>query len=269
MLLKDFLETKFISKNFNYHEKRDFFCFFYDVSKEEYEFQMNNEIDEYVVKKLFKKWLNSYPIAYIAGYKYFYERKFFLNKNVLIPRNETEQLVEIALEEIKGINPNILDIGCGSGCIGLTLASEIKKSKVTLVDISKKALEVTEINNNKFKLKNTFIYSSNYLDDVQGKFDVIISNPPYIAIDDKKIDKNVKKYEPKIALFERNNGLNAYIRILSVCKSYLNPNGIIIFEIGYNTWYELKKLIKEFLPNANATLLKDYDGNDRFVIIKT
>ena len=207
------------------------------------------------------------PVQYIVGNVDFYGNTISVNKNVLIPRFETELLVE---KTIKYINKyfdkkvDILDIGTGSGCIAITLNKEVDSS-VTAVDISDSALSVARENN---KLNNTNVnfYKSDVFSDVKGKYDIIISNPPYISYDEEIMDV-VYNNEPHSALFADNNGLYFYDKILSECIDYLNSKFIIAFEIGYKQGDNVKKLAYRYLDNIDVYVEKDYSDKDRFVFI--
>jgi len=177
-----------------------------------------------------KKLKEGIPVQYIVGNVDFYGNIFKVNKNVLIPRFETEQLVYETYQRIKDKNNlNIVDLGTGSGCIAITL-SKLLGYEIDAVDISKEALEVAKENNSLNNTKVNF-YLGDMLKPLNKKYDVIISNPPYIAYDEEIMDI-VKNNEPHLALYADNNGLACYEKILSNCKNYLNENAIIAFEIG-------------------------------------
>ena len=210
---------------------------------------------------------NGIPVQYIVGNVNFYGNTINVNENTLIPRFETELLVE---KTIKLINKyfdrkvDILDIGTGSGCIAITLNKELD-SNVTAVDISDKALDVAR-ENNKIKNTNVNFYKSDVFSNVNDKYDVIISNPPYIAYDEKIMDI-VYNNEPHSALFADNNGLYFYEKILSECSNYLNNKFIIAFEIGYKQGLLIEELANKYLDNVSVTIQKDYSNKDRFVFI--
>ena len=207
------------------------------------------------------------PVQYIVGNVDFYGNTINVNKNVLIPRFETELLVDKTIKLIKKYfnkKVNILDIGTGSGCIAITLNKEIN-SDVDGIDISDEALNVAN-GNNKLNNTNVNFYISNVFSNVIDKYDVIISNPPYIAYDEEIMDI-VYNNEPHNALFADNNGLYFYDKILSECKRYLNDQFIIAFEIGYMQGEDIKEFAYKYLDNVNVTIEKDYSGKDRFVFI--
>ena len=207
------------------------------------------------------------PVQYIVGEVDFYGNIFKVNKNVLIPRFETEQLIEITMEYINDRFDgcvDILDIGTGSGCIAITLKKNIR-CNVDAVDISSDALEVAEYNK---KLNNVDInlFKSNMLSSVSKKYDVIISNPPYIG-KEEDIQGIVEKNEPHIALYADNDGLYYYEKILKNCKKNLKDNFIIAFEIGKSQGKLVKDLALKYLDNIDVFIKKDLNNLDRFVII--
>ena len=219
------------------------------------------------IKDAIKRLDNGEPIQYIVGNVDFYGYKFNVNENVLIPRFETEELVNRTIKYIKKYldkKVSILDIGTGSGCIAITLKKELD-SNVTGVDISSKALEVASsnaiLNNVDIKLIQSDIFSN-----IDSTYDVIISNPPYITYDEPIMDI-VKNNEPSIALYAPNNGLYFYQVILSKASKYLNKKNIIAFEIGYLQGNDIYNLAKDYFPNAIITVEKDLANKDRYVFI--
>ena len=207
------------------------------------------------------------PVQYIVGEVDFYGNIFKVNKNVLIPRFETEQLIELTMEYISNRFDgcvDILDIGTGSGCIAITLKKNIN-CNVDAVDISSDALEVAEYNK---KLNNVDInlFKSDMLSNVSKKYDVIISNPPYIGREED-IQGIVEKNEPHIALYADNDGLYYYEEILKNCKNNLKDNFIIAFEIGQSQGKLVKNLALKYLDNIDVFIKKDLNNLDRFVII--
>lgn len=207
---------------------------------------------------------------YIVGNVCFYGNIINVNSNVLIPRFETELLVEKTIKHIKEIfnnnKINILDIGTGSGCISITLKKEID-CNVVGVDISNDALEVASENAVSNNVEIDFI-NSDVFSNVKKRFDVIISNPPYIR-HDEEIEEIVKNNEPHLALYASDNGLYFYDKILRECSNYLNDKFLIAFEIGYEQGEDIKALAYKYLDNINVSIEKDYSGRDRFVFIST
>lgn len=223
---------------------------------------------EIKINEIYEKYLKDYPINYLIGKKNFYGRDFYLEEGVLIPRFETEILIEKILKLGIGFK-RILDIGCGSGIISLTLALEIPNSTVLGVDISSKALYVSNKNKDDLKVKNCRFKYSNLFESIEGEsFDLIVSNPPYInAKDMEELDNKVKK-EPELALFGGEDGLYFYREIIKKSHNYLNENGYIAFEIGYNQGQSVKDMLS-FNGYKDITLIKDYNGFDRCVIARS
>lgn len=199
----------------------------------------------------------------------FYGYDFYVNKNVLIPRPETEILVD---ETNKLINKyfndeiSIIDIGTGSGNIAITLKKLNEKRKVTAVDISKKALKVARKNAKQHNTEITFI-NSNLLTNVTEKYDILISNPPYIDKNNDFIEKQVLENEPHLALFAQDNGLENYKKILRGSKKVLKEKNIIAFEIGQTQKESLIKEIKKYYPQSIIKIYKDNNNYDRIIII--
>ena len=208
------------------------------------------------------------PIQYVLGHVNFYGEDFYINKDVLIPRFETEELVENTINYIKERFPGnikILDIGCGSGVIGLTLKKYIKDAKIDLVDISSKALDVARINAKKMNLEVDLI-ESDLFSNVEGKYDVIISNPPYIG-EDEEIEVIVRDNEPNIALYAGEEGLDIYKSILKEVENYTNSKYMIAFEIGSTQKDKLIELINKELNDIEIITKKDLSGRDRMIFI--
>ena len=219
-------------------------------------------------KKIMKQLLKGIPIQYITKKAYFYGRDYYVNKNVLIPRPETETLVKDTLDLInkshKTKKLKILDIGTGSGIIAITLYKERKNLSIIATDISKKALKIAKKNQKKQKTHVKFIHTNLY-QKIEDKFDVIISNPPYIKENSQEIEKQVLENEPHIALFGGEDGLDYYKKILKNIKQITNTYHIIAFEIGENQSKAIKKLLQEQFPGDNIVIKKDYNGFDRYI----
>lgn len=226
------------------------------------------------IEKLYKSSLEALqenkPIQYVIGNVNFYGLKFIVNKNVLIPRFETEELVEQVVEYAKSLNKDkikILDLGCGSGAIGLTLKSILKDSLVTLVDISKEALEVARLNANNLNLDVTFIESDWFSNIELEKYDIIVSNPPYIKTNEE-IEEIVKNNEPSLALYGGVDGLDCYKKILANIKPYLNDKFLIAFEIGETQKEVLYNIINSYLQDVEITCKKDLYGRNRMIFVR-
>lgn len=222
------------------------------------------------INKILNKINKGYPIQYLIGNVDFFNCNILVNKHVLIPRFETEQFLEIIISKINDKYSNhknlkIIDLGTGTGCIAINLAKIYTDSTVIAVDKSFQAIKTAKINVIRNNAKIKFIRTS--FDKVkEPNVDILISNPPYIGKNDY-IEPMVKKYEPNIALFAKNNGLFFYEQILKQSLKYLNKTNIIFFEIGQNQKDELTKIINIYYPNSNITFLKDYNKYYRFCII--
>ena len=214
-----------------------------------------------------KRLNNGEPVQYIVGNVDFYKYNFIVNKNVLIPRFETEELVLNTINFIKEYfnEPiKVLDIGTGSGAIAITLKKETN-AEVYATDISSEALEVAGLNAKRNDASINFI-NTNLYDGVKEKFDVVISNPPYIRYDEE-IDEVVKNNEPHIALYADNEGLYFYEEILKNINTILNDKYLIAFEIGKDQYKAIEELKKKYLPESKIILKKDLEGRDRMVFI--
>ena len=207
------------------------------------------------------------PVQYVIGNVNFYGSIFKVNKNVLIPRFETEELVDNTINYIDSFfdleNLDIIDLGTGSGCIAITLKHKLPNSNIDAVDISSDALEVAKEN---AKLNNVDInfYQGDMLC-TNKKYDCIISNPPYIRYDEEVMDI-VKNNEPNSALYADNNGLYFYEEILKKASNYLNDKYYIFFEMGYDQGESIKNIALKYL-DCNVEIKKDLQGFDRYVII--
>lgn len=209
------------------------------------------------------------PVQYIVGDVDFYGNIIKVNKNVLIPRRETEELVEKTIEYIKKLFPNqnisMLDIGTGSGCIPITLKKHFPNSNVSAVDISEDALKVAVDNSLSNNVNINFI-QSNLFENVSGKYHCIISNPPYIKEDEEIMDI-VKNNEPHLALYAPNEGLYFYEEILKEANKYLEDQFIIAFEIGETQGEDILAIAGKYFPTSKLLLEKDLQHLDRFVFI--
>ena len=206
------------------------------------------------------------PLSHLVGFDYFYDRKFKVTRDVLSPRMETEELIYKVIEYIKKSKKDsfkILDLCTGSGIIAITLKKEIveKYTEIVASDISEKALSIAIENANNNNANITFI-KSDLFDNISGKFDLIISNPPYISYKDKiTIKDNVLNYDPHLALFAEEDGIYFYRKIIENAVHYLSKDGVIFFEIGYDK----KEKILELGKNNNfiTTVYKDINDRDR------
>lgn len=248
------------------------------LKKEPYEIYAM--LDEKVELELFEEYhkklaiyLSGKPLQYVLGYETFFGRDLLVNEKVLIPRYETEELVENVLYHIDDYFEDyeeitLVDIGCGSGAIALTLALEEPKTKVIATDLSVAALQVATENAQKFNAEITFLQGDllQPLIDKQIKVDILVSNPPYLP-DDEPIATSVKDYEPNLALFGGNEGLDFYQRIFKEAKQVLKERALLAFEIGYKQKDELIKLAQSQFGDCEITVLKDINGKDRLLFI--
>ena len=212
------------------------------------------------------------PLSHLVGFEYFYDRKFKVTSDVLSPRMETEELVYKVIDYIRKnnlTNIKILDLCTGSGIIGITLKKELEEFDVKILasDISSRALTVAKENASSLKADISFV-ESDLFSNIQDKFDIIVSNPPYIANDDKKtIKENVLNYDPHLALFADEEGMYFYRNIIEKSRPYLNEKGIMFFEIGYD---QKEKIITLGENNKFETVVyKDINGRDRIAVLKS
>lgn len=223
----------------------------------------NGNIEE--AKEKLKKGI---PVQYIVGSVDFYGFNIKVNKNVLIPRFETEELVEKTIKYLnKMFNDkkiDVVDLGTGSGCIAIAL-KKLTNSIVDAVDISFDALEVAKENASLNK-ENINFYNGNMLEPLNKKYDLIISNPPYIAYDEEIMDI-VKNNEPNIALYAKDDGLFFYKEIIKNSKRYLKEKNLLAFEIGQTQGEKLKDYALKYFPNSKVLIEKDLTGCDRFLFI--
>ena len=237
------------------------------LSQSEVYLHYNDEIPSNMEAKMVKsieKYLTGYPAQYILGYTYFYGIKIRVNEDVLIPRFDTEVVVDSALNVIKNYhNPKVLDICTGSGAIAIALAKN-GVSDIEALDISKKALNLAKINAKDNNVKIRF-FESDLLRNVKEKYDILISNPPYIENNAIGVDKMVLDHEPHLALFGGIDGLDFYRAILKDAKDYLKPGGTIIFEIPYDKADEIRLIALMYFKIIDVK--KDLAGNDRVMII--
>jgi len=207
------------------------------------------------------------PVQYALGHAAFYGREFNVDSRVLIPRQETEELVEWILNTHTTEGLSVLDIGTGSSAIATTLVVERPNWQVTASDISNDALVVAKSNATKFGADVNFVVSDLFAD-IDGQYDIIVSNPPYIATSEEaQMDASVLGFEPHLALFADDEGLALYKKMAADLLSYLKPNGEAFFEIGYQQGPTLVALF-ESLPNVRVTLKQDMSGHDRMIRVQ-
>ena len=219
-------------------------------------------------KKFTKIKKKHYPLQYIIGNTNFYGYTIKVNKNVLIPRFETEELIEKTINLIKKHdfkNIDILELGTGSGCISIALAKEINPNSIEALDISRKALKLAKENAENNNVNINFIKKDMNKFIPNKKYDIIISNPPYLNKQDE-VDVGIK-YEPKKALFAKDNGNYFYKEILKRYKPFLKDKFIIAFETGIKTKEELENFAKKLYPKSKIIFEKDLQNKERFMFI--
>lgn len=228
----------------------------------------NEELPASVEKKYFdilKKRQEGLPLQYILGREDFYGRTFTVLEGVLIPRQDTEISVEVILKILIENNINkMLEIGCGTGIVSITVDLESKRQMdVTAIDISPYAIKNTTINKKKLK-SNIKIFKSDLFDKVSGKFDLIYSNPPYIKSSEiENLQLEVKDHEPRLALDGGIDGLYFYREIIKEAPNYLNNNGFLVFEIGYDEAEDISLIMEK---NFNTKIYKDLNNLDRVIV---
>lgn len=228
-----------------------------EVTEEEKEF----------VEEIYTKLANHIPAQYIIGHAEFFGMQLKVDERVLIPRPETEELVELILAENPEENLKVLDIGTGSGAIALALAKNRPDWTITASDISQDALDLAS-KNAEIQNLNIFLKKSDCFSEISSKYDIIVSNPPYISRrDESEVGLNVLHSEPHLALFADEDGLAIYRRIAEEVKNYLGDGGKIYLEIGYKQGFSVPTLFKENLPDIRVRTLKDQFGQDRMVVV--
>lgn len=251
----------------------------YVTEMDNLEISLNKELnlpEEYKTKIIncLEKIINEdYPLQYLTHTQAFFNENYYVDENVLIPRQDTEILVEKAIDYIRNENiKNAIDLCTGSGAIGISVARNSDVEKVLLIDISEGALDVAKRNiEDNYMEDKVSVLKSNLLDEAiksNIKTDMILSNPPYIKSKDMaSLDANVK-YEPSLALDGGATGMDFYEKIVEQAKQVLNNNGLLIFEIGYDELEQMKELIAKNKEYTMLESVKDYGGNDRVVVCR-
>ena len=268
-IFKDF-EEKLIAQG----EEAESLSFVYrslkNLSFTDFVFALQQEVTEeekQFVEEIYKKLAAHIPAQYIIGHADFFGMKLKVDERVLIPRPETEELVDLILTENPEKNLKVLDIGTGSGAIALALAKNRPDWSVTAADISEDALELATENAKRQNLDLTFIRTDCF-SEISSKYDIIVSNPPYISrADEVEVGLNVLHSEPHLALFADEDGLAIYRRIAEDSKDYLNDGGKIYLEIGYKQGQSVPNLFRKNFPEKRVRTLKDQFGQDRMVVI--
>ena len=280
MLLKKY-KTHFFDSLKNIQEEQEIESFFFilteylhNLKRVDVALNPNFKLSDAEVEKwnkILSELQQEKPIQYITGEAWFYGLQFEVNENTLIPRPETEELVEWIIEsqksKVQSQKLEILDIGTGTGCIPISLKANLLQANVSAIDISEKALEVAKRNAASNKAEINFI-QANILEvlDLNQNFDIIVSNPPYVRnLEKQEIKKNVLDYEPHLALFvEDTDALLFYRKIAQLALKNLSPNGLLFFEINQYLGKETVELL-ENLGFKNIELKKDIYGNDRMI----
>ena len=268
-IFKDF-EEKLIAQG----EEAESLSFVYrslkNLSFTDFVFALQQEVTEEekeFVEEIYTKLANHIPAQYIIGHAEFFGMQLKVDERVLIPRPETEELVELILAENLKDNLKVLDIGTGSGAIALALAKNRPDWSVTAADISQDALDLS-LENAKAQNLNLSFIKSDCFSEISAKYDIIVSNPPYISrADEVEVGLNVLHSEPHLALFADEDGLAIYRRIAEDSKDYLNDGGKIYLEIGYKQGQSVPDLFRKNFPEKRVRTLKDQFGQDRMVVI--
>ena len=232
--------------------------------------QMSKENEEKYFSLIEKHIKEDVPLSHLVGFEYFYDRKYKVTKDVLSPRMETEELIYKVIEYVKANNKNnlkILDLCTGSGIIAITLKKELDQISIDVVasDISEEAIEVAKENAQFHDVIIKFI-KSDIFNNIDDKFDIIVSNPPYIdRKDEVTMQDNVLKYDPHLALFAEEEGMYFYRKIIEQAKDYLKENGVMFFEIGYDQKDKIIKLSKK--NGYLAQVYKDINNRDRMAFL--
>ncbi len=252
--------VKLLLMELSHQDPHQFYLHLIDEVDDDFHNEFFKKLDLYLLKDI--------PVQHIIGHSYFFGHSFIVNGDVLIPRSETEQLVEHVLyyydKYFYGDELDVLDLGTGSGCIGLTLALEEKSLHLTISDISQDALHVALENQEKLGAKAKVI-KSDLFEKIEGKFNMIISNPPYIP--DSEVVQDIVQKEPSVALYGGKLGVEFYERIIKESKTFIKDKALIGFEHGFQQKEQILAFAKHNYPEANIIQLKDLAGKDRFTFI--
>ena len=249
-------------------------CDLLKIDRSDIYLKINSKISKKNFSKL-KEWINqrlkNKPLQYITGKTEFYGHQISVSPDVLIPRPETERLVDIAIDTIKNLSkPKILEVGTGSGCISIALGSAKKDANILSLDVSDSALEIAKINTKKNNISNIKFLKLDFLESIpKGQYDLIISNPPYISKNEmKKIMLDVREFEPKIALTDNNDGLEFYRRFSNKAKKMINEKGSLILEVGIGSHPIRVREIFHSSGFNKIDLISDYNGDPRVIKIE-
>ena len=225
----------------------------------------NSELN--IWRQFIERRLAGEPSQYITGIAWFWGRPFVVNPNCLIPRPETEGLVELIVKNVRSCSPRVLDIGTGSGAIAISLFFELDNPKVHAVDISEQALELAKENADRLGAEIQF-HLGDLFPPEDLSFDLIVSNPPYISISEyQALESHIRLHEPRLALLAENDGLIFYEWILQKAREYLSPDGLIAFEIGANQANSIKSIAKN-LRFCSVEIYQDLNDMDRYLLIR-
>lgn len=253
--------------------------FYHLANKEPHQLylMMDEEVEDELYQAFqagIKRYMDGEPIQYIKGKETFFSRDFIVNEDVLIPRYETEELVENILYKIDDYfedyeSIDLCDVGTGSGAIAISLALEESKLNVVATDISKEALEVARLNAQELGGANIEFYQGDMLEpliDREMKVDIFVSNPPYIPVE-QDIESVVKDNEPHVALFGGNDGLYFYRKIFSKVQSVIKDRALLAFEMGFDQRELMCQAVEHYFPNIPYEIIKDINGKDRMLFI--
>lgn len=274
--LKEYIYENSIKDKYYLDSLNKLIMFYYNIDLSKLAFKLKDEIDtkekEYL-RGLFEKLVKEdIPLEYITSVKKLYNETYFVNNNVLIPRDDTEILIYEAIKLIEKYSlESLLDICTGSGCIGISICNNSSIKEAYLCDISEKALDVANKNIKLNKCsKNIKTIKSDLFSNINDdkKFDIITANPPYITKEDmEKLDESVKK-EPYNALYGGEDGLYFYIKIINESIHYLKNDGFLVLEIGYNQKEDLMQIIFNAKNMEYIDCIKDFAGNDRVIVCR-
>ncbi|WP_313629940.1 peptide chain release factor N(5)-glutamine methyltransferase [Enterococcus devriesei] len=240
-------------------------------SKTDWLLHMREEIstaEEQLIEEDLASLMKNIPPQYLLGYEYFFEHRFKVTQDTLIPRPETEELVALCLSDNDTSAKKVVDIGTGTGAIAISLKLARPAWTVTAVDISEAALKVATENAETLQAPVTFL-QSDVLSAITEKQDIIISNPPYISRAEWDLmDESVRTFEPKQALFAENEGLAIYQKIAVESQGLLQPDGMIFLEIGFQQGLAVQEIFQRTYPDKTVTIHQDLSGNDRMIMVR-
>lgn len=242
-------------------------------SKTDWLLHLKEEIlpeDKQQIEADLKRLAENYPPQYLLGYSDFYGQQFLVNEHTLIPRPETEELVERCLKDNPNEQLTVVDVGTGTGVIGISLKLARPNWQVTAIDISKAALKIAQENAKRLEADVLFQHGDGLKPMKDTKIDILISNPPYISDAEWDLmDESVRTFEPKTALFAENDGLAIYLQLAEAAKQILKPNGKIYLEIGFQQGQAVKQIFQQTFPQKQVQVSQDLSGNDRMVIVSS